>query len=544
MRLPTRSSLAYIHSGGERQGPLLPLSVFGDEARRGMLQLSQMSVETERVRSDNHAEMSFGWRIYHLDGRRWWVRDQLCGFAQASMYVWFVSAQRIATQGVSHFEQSALKLIIDRLLFEHQLNEELAPHQRIVISLLPQVSGADDFTATLNAQSKVREAMSAAGLTQPYHVKLCLAGAGEQALIRAINERAQQLDPQILPRLYPHLFVDDWVIIPPGHVVGESGEEWHQDQAFSMSQTPVTQALYQGVMGETCPIRNGPLFPATGTSWLDAVLFCNQLSELLGLTPYYEVRSRATQVVVPDASGLGIRLPTRAEWCYAACGGRSWPYSGSDLAEEVAWSAHNSGSKVHQVARLKHNEYGLYDMSGNLWEWCHEGPQDAEREMICVGDHHPKWLLGGSWANHPWVFPIGETLTELPGYRDEFMGFRVVRHLAPSERGEIAEREVSDPSSVSQTDHQDLDDQVESSVQSPRGASATRGQQRADLTRDLRRPITSAEQFSWWVIRQDQSATPDAVSVRANTPLETSESDHSHDEQRSAPDEASSDESS
>ena len=71
----------------------------------------------------------------------------------------------------------------------------------------------------------------------------------------------------------------------------------------------------------------------------------------------------------------------------------------------------------------------------------------------------------------------------------------VVRHLAPSERGEIAEREVSDPSSVSQTDHQDLDDQVESSVQSPRGASATRGQQRADLTRDLRRPITSAEPY-------------------------------------------------
>ena len=72
-------------------------------------------------------------------------------------------------------------------------------------------------------------------------------------------------------------------------------------------------------------------------------------------------------------------------------------------------------------------------MSGNIWEWCEEGPRDEEKDEICSGDHHPKWLLGGSWANHPWVFPIGESLSELPRYRDEFMGFRIARHLKSDE---------------------------------------------------------------------------------------------------------------
>jgi formylglycine-generating enzyme required for sulfatase activity len=441
------------------------------------------------------------------------------------MYVWFVSTQRLAGDGPSHFEQSALKLIVDRLVFEHQSDQALEPHHRIIVCFISQTSSVDDFTVTLSAQAKAREALGVAGLNQAYHVKLCLAGAGDQALARAINDRAQLIEPKVSKRFYPHHFVDDWVIVPPGEIVGENGETWRQERPFSMSQTLVTQSLYQGVMGDTSPIRNGPLFPATGTSWLDAVLFCNKLSELLELEPYYEVNIRASQVVVPDASGLGIRLPTRVEWCYAACGDRSWPYSGSDLAEEVAWSAHNSGSKVHPVARLKHNNFGLYDMSGNLWEWCHEGPQDAEREMTCIGDHHPKWLLGGSWANHPWVFPIGENLTELPGYRDEFMGFRVVRHLAPNEIGsfDVTRTDPNPPLSDDVSESDQSQDTSHVTLKAAQGAVQDWYDQ--DQTSHHLASLTSAERFSWWVVTHDQKTeisdhTSDMVPPEINTPQE------------------------
>ena len=173
-------------------------------------------------------------------------------------------------------------------------------------------------------------------------------------------------------------------------------------------------------------------------SWFDAIHFCNRLSELCSLPPYYEIASTESKVRVIDPEGVGIRLPTRTEWCYAATGGHAWPYAGSNQPEEVAWSAHIPGSKLRPVARLKHNEFGIYDMSGNVWEWSEEGARDNEQAEVCTGDHHPKWLLGGSWANHPWVFPIGESLAELPSYRDEFMGFRIARTL-PIEAGETAD---------------------------------------------------------------------------------------------------------
>ena len=235
------------------------------------------------------------------------------------------------------------------------------------------------------------------------------------------------------PHYHPHRFIDDWVVIPAGEVTGESGETWSNSAPFAIGQTAVTQSLYEAIMEVKLPLRYGPLYPAIAISWLDAVLFCNRLSETLGLSQYYEINSDQTLVSIRDSEGLGIRLPKRSEWCYAAAGERSWPYAGSDLPEEVAWSAHNSGSKIRPVARLKHNDFGCYDLSGNVWEWSEEGSRDNEQEEVCVGDHHPKWLLGGSWANHPWVFPIGESLSELPGYRDEFMGVRIARNLSDEE---------------------------------------------------------------------------------------------------------------
>ncbi|MBU1878969.1 MAG: SUMF1/EgtB/PvdO family nonheme iron enzyme [Chloroflexi bacterium] len=110
--------------------------------------------------------------------------------------------------------------------------------------------------------------------------------------------------------------------------------------------------------------------PVIGVDWYDAVAYCNWLSEKEGLTPCYSGKGRLTQC---DFSANGYRLPTEAEWEYAARGGsqsRGYPYAGGDDPDAVAWYADNSGGTTQPVGQKQPNELGLYDMSGNAYEWC------------------------------------------------------------------------------------------------------------------------------------------------------------------------------
>ena len=413
--------MAYIHSKIQAESKLIPMTFIGDEAPEGMRVFESLSEETIRPSSSLYSlEGSYGWRVYQARDQRWWVRDQLCGYLGVQHFIWFASAKRLSERGPSHFEKTALALISERL----KALQKQSKKSELLVCLLPS-NGYNDTVYSLNAQAKVREVLNELGVPRAYQVKVSLPGALKSSLLRVLDSYAQDNQGDYAP--HPHIFIDDWVYIPNGEVLGENGETWTVEQSFTLGQTPVTQALYEAVMGSKLPLRNGPLYPATAISWIEAISFCNELSKLLNLTPYYEVDLARTVARINDHAGNGIRLPKRHEWCYAACALHSWPYAGSDLPDEVAWSAHNSGSKVKPVARLKHNAFGLYDMSGNVWEWCEEGARDQEQNDICSGDHHPKWLLGGSWANHPWVFPIGETLSELPSYRDQFMGFRIAK---------------------------------------------------------------------------------------------------------------------
>ena len=185
---------------------------------------------------------------------------------------------------------------------------------------------------------------------------------------------------------------------------------------YEMMATQVTQELYESVMGKNpswFKIDNEDLSdyewssltkstknnPVEKVSWYDAIYFCNKLSEKEGLEPVYAVygetdispwyipnENKIIGGIIRDVNANGYRLPTVREWQYAAKGGQDYAYAGSDDIEEVCWYVDNSGDVTHPVAQKKENGYGLYDMSGNVCEWCWDvDPSNGDARCYCGG---------------------------------------------------------------------------------------------------------------------------------------------------------------
>jgi len=203
--------------------------------------------------------------------------------------------------------------------------------------------------------------------------------------------------------------------------------------SFYIGKYEVTQKEWKEIIGSNSSRFLGDNLPVEKVSWLDAVKFCNKKSEREGLTPCY---SGSGSNVSCNFSVNGYRLPTEAEWEYAARGGsksRGYKYSGSNDVDEVAWYDVNSGSKTHPVGRKMANELGLYDMSGNLWEWCWDWYDEGYyRNSSSDNPKGPssgyvRVLRGGSLANDMWTMRCAFRLMVPPTGSVNEGGFRYAR---------------------------------------------------------------------------------------------------------------------
>jgi formylglycine-generating enzyme required for sulfatase activity len=191
--------------------------------------------------------------------------------------------------------------------------------------------------------------------------------------------------------------------------------------AFGLAPYPVTRELFHAVRGEAPASEAGPRTPVTEISWIEAVRFCNLLSQATGLQPCYSTGDDPDGLdVVCDWRADGYRLPSEAEWEYACRAGTSGVRYG-DL-DEIAWHRGNSGEEVHDVATRAPNAWGLHDMIGNVWEWCWD-LYDPE----VYGPY--RVFRGGGGFDRPRSCRASCRRKSHPTFRIDDLGFRLARTL-------------------------------------------------------------------------------------------------------------------
>ena len=181
--------------------------------------------------------------------------------------------------------------------------------------------------------------------------------------------------------------------------------------SYSIGKTEVTQALWQAVMGSNPSYFKGSNLPVEEVSWEDCQTFIRKLNALTGKT---------------------FRLPTEAEWEYAARGGnksRGYKYSGSNTLSNVAWYDDNSADKTHPVATKASNELGIYDMTGNVWEWCSDwyGSYSSSSQYNPTGSNTGSFRVrrGGSWSYNAGRCRISFRIYNTPTNSFNYLGLRL-----------------------------------------------------------------------------------------------------------------------
>lgn len=212
--------------------------------------------------------------------------------------------------------------------------------------------------------------------------------------------------------------------------VDEAEHEVTISQDFYLGVTEVTQAQFAKVMGTNpSSFQGGPPnsksdYPVEMVSWSDAAEFCKRLSEL------------------PEekAAGRVYRLPTEAEWEYACRAGAKTTYSFGDdpkLLADHAWFGENSNERPHPVGKKQPNAWGLYDMQGNVWEWCADWygdyPKDAVTDPTGPNEGTLRILRGGGWKDTAAIARTARRGRITPDHTNVFLGLRVALSPPPNE---------------------------------------------------------------------------------------------------------------
>jgi len=268
--------------------------------------------------------------------------------------------------------------------------------------------------------------------------------AGEYYIRAVVNDNRQIASDSVKVKVTT-ITPEGMILVPGGtYQMGDTRNEGDSDEkpvhsvtlrSFYIGRYEVTQKEWVEIMGGNPSEFTGDNLPVEQVSWYEAINFCNALSDKEGLERYYTVNG---EIVTQNAGKKGYRLPTEAEWEYAAKGGLTGSgspstYSGSDNIEEVAWYYGNSGNTTHNVGTKAANELGIYDMSGNVYEWCWDwyGEYSSSPQTNPHGPASGSYrvLRGGSWLNLALDCRSANRFRYLPDYRNTYFGFRLAQDL-------------------------------------------------------------------------------------------------------------------
>ena len=252
-------------------------------------------------------------------------------------------------------------------------------------------------------------------------------------------------------------FQNEYMIKVKGGIYKPSFEEMEKIVFdIEVSKYLVTKKMWLDVMGTISSEAKGDNEPAENITWWEALEFCNKLSEKYSLEPVYDLsKSKQGLLTIKELKGKtvnpkmanfknteGFRLPTEIEWEWFARGGQvaieqgtfDYKYSGSNNIDEVAWYVENSNYLIQDVGLKKPNQLGLFDCSGNIWEWCYDTTGEIENgKLYTYKTFEPyniyRRIKGGSGAYSAKSSLITNRSETIATYSYKNFGFRIVRTI-------------------------------------------------------------------------------------------------------------------